>query len=150
MKFKLIVFILFTAFAFTSCDSDGVPRKEDNNINEYIAAKKLVVTQTTESGLRYIRTQESPNGATLQQGQKVTVNYAGRLLTDEEFDAGTFKFTLGVGQVVGGFDIGISLMKVGEKATIIFPSTLGYGSSKQGSIPKNSPLVFDVEVLKAE
>lgn len=150
LKMKSLIFALLVSIAITSCNQDGIPAKEEKKIAEYIADKNLVVTETTESGLRFIRTLENPNGASLRTGQRVSVNYAGRLLSDKEFDAGTFSFVLGVGQVVPGFDIGISRMKVGEKATIIFPSALGYGNTKQGSIPKNSPLIFDIEVLSAQ
>jgi FKBP-type peptidyl-prolyl cis-trans isomerase len=147
---KIILYFTFLCSVnLLGCNADGISGSEEKKINEYIESKKLIVTETTSTGLRYIRTQESPAGASLERGQSITVNYAGRLLSDKEFDAGTFSFVLGIGQVVKGFDEGIAKMKVGEKATIIFPSNLGYGNQKQGPIPKNSPLVFDIEVLRA-
>ena len=123
---------------------------ESSRIDDYVITKKLIVTEKTASGLVYIRTMPNPTGNALALGQMVNVNYAGRLLNDKEFDSGNFSFQLGVGRVVQGFDEGIAKMRVGEKATIIFPSTLGYGNQAQGSIPKNSPLIFEVEVISAK
>jgi len=58
------------------------------------------------------------------------------------------EFTLGQGQVIAGWDEGISLMNAGGKATLIIPSKLAYGERGAGNdIPANSPLVFDVELI---
>jgi FKBP-type peptidyl-prolyl cis-trans isomerase len=123
---------------------------EDQQIDQYITSKNIEVTEKTYSGLRFILTLANPEGAVLKTGQNVAVKYSGRLLSDKNFDAGSFDFTLGVGQVVGGFDEGIAKLKVGEKGTIIFPSTIGYGSRGAGrDIPGNSPLIFDIEILSA-
>ena len=87
-------------------------------------------------------------------GQSVKVNYTGKFIAgkkiDKSFDSGTFTFALGQKEVVDGFDFGIAKMKVGEKATLIFLSSLGYGSRGQGSIPANTPLLFDIEVVSAQ
>jgi FKBP-type peptidyl-prolyl cis-trans isomerase len=129
---------------------DGFSGTEDEQIESYVNSKNLVITEKTSSGLRFILTSPNEAGAALVARQNVTVKYAGRLLSDKQFDAGTFSFTLGVGQVVGGFDEGIAKLKVGEKGTIIFPSSLGYGSrGAGGDIPGNSPLIFDIEIVSA-
>jgi FKBP-type peptidyl-prolyl cis-trans isomerase len=123
---------------------------EDQQIDQYITSKNIEITEKTYSGLRFILTLANPEGAVLKTGQNVAVKYSGRLLSDKNFDAGSFDFTLGAGQVVGGFDEGIAKLKVGEKGTIIFPSTIGYGSRGAGrDIPGNSPLIFDIEILSA-
>lgn len=133
-----------------ACEKDGFSGTEDEQIESYVKSKNLVITEKTSSGLRFILTSPNATGAKLVARQNVTVKYAGRLLTDKQFDAGTFSFTLGVGQVVGGFDEGIAKLKVGEKGTIIFPSSLGYGSAGAGGdIPGNSPLIFDIEIVSA-
>ena len=134
----------------TTYGKDGFSGTEDEQIESYIQSKNLAITEKTPSGLQFIRTSANEAGATLSTGQTVSVKYAGRLLNDKQFDAGTFSFRLGVGQVVGGFDEGIAKLKVGEKGTIIFPSSLGYGSRGAGrDIPGNSPLIFDIEILSA-
>ena len=81
------------------------------------------------------------------------VHYEGMLLDGAVFDS-SFKrnqpidFTLGVGQVIKGWDEGISLLSVGEKATFIIPSDLAYGKSGAGGvIPPNATLIFDVELM---
>ena len=143
LRFFLITALATIIFSCKNTDS-GIP--EEQQIETYIASKNLVITEKTSSGLRYIRTLAG-TGAALKTGQIITVRYAGRLLSDKQFDAGTFGFTLGSGQVVAGFDEGIAKMKMGEKATLIFPSSIGYGSGGSGPIPANSPLVFDIEVI---
>jgi FKBP-type peptidyl-prolyl cis-trans isomerase len=112
----------------TAYGKDGFSGTEDEQIESYVNSKNLAITEKTSSGLRFILNQSNEGGAALAARQNVTVKYAGRLLSDVQFDAGTFSFILGVGQVVGGFDEGIAKLKVGEKGTIIFPSSLGYGS----------------------
>ncbi len=151
-KSKLI-FVLFLSILISSCSSEETltPEQENQKIEEYISSKKLTVTEKTTTGLRYILTKANPSGAKVANGQTVSVIYAGRLLSDKQFDAGNFSFVLGSGGAISGFDQGIAKMKVGEKATLIFPSSLGYGSRAQGSdIPAYSPLVFDIEVISAK
>jgi FKBP-type peptidyl-prolyl cis-trans isomerase len=144
---KIYLFLAILAVTITACQKDGIP--EDDQITSYVTSKKLTVTEKTASGLRYIVTKANPTGAALKAGQNINVNYAGTLLSGKSFDSGNFSFVLGGGRVIAGFDEGIAKMKVGEKATLIFPSTLGYGSSGSGPIPANSPLVFDIEVVSA-
>lgn len=149
-KFNLF-FVIIISIMMAACEKDGFSGTEDEQIESYVKSKNLVITEKTSSGLRFILTSPNATGAKLVARQNVTVKYAGKLLTDKQFDAGTFSFTLGVGQVVGGFDEGIAKLKVGEKGTIIFPSSLGYGSAGAGrDIPGNSPLIFDIEIVSAK
>ena len=79
--------------------------------------------------------------------------YTGKLLDGTVFDAsdrhpGDFEFTLGIGQVIAGWDEAVAQMNKGDKAYILIPSYLAYGARGSGSqIPPNSPLAFDIEVL---
>jgi len=108
--------------------------------------------ETTESGLRYQFIQKG-SGKQAEKGKKVAVHYKGQLVNGKEFD-NSFKrkdpieFTLGVGQVIEGWDEGIQLLKVGDKARFVIPSHLGYGSRGAGGvIPPNAVLIFDVELM---
>ncbi len=91
-------------------------------------------------------------GAVAAAGNQVTVNYVGMFQDGKKFDSsydrGTpFTFTLGAGQVIKGWDIGVAGMKVGGKRILVIPSALGYGAQAVGPIPANSTLVFQVELL---
>lgn len=144
---KIYLFLAIIAVSVTACQKDGIP--EEDQINSYVTSKNLTVTEKTASGLRYIVTKANPTGAALKAGQNINVNYAGTFLSGKAFDSGNFSFILGAGRVVEGFDEGIAKMRVGEKAIIIFPSSLGYGPDDYNGIPGGSPLVFDIEVVSA-
>jgi FKBP-type peptidyl-prolyl cis-trans isomerase len=94
-------------------------------------------------------------GAEAKAGDSVTVHYVGTLLDGTLFDASRnhgdtgFTFTLGAGQVIKGWDQGVAGMKVGGKRKLTIPADLAYGSRAIGNvIPANSPLQFEVELLK--
>jgi FKBP-type peptidyl-prolyl cis-trans isomerase len=151
MKKLTYLLLLALPILMLSCSEKliEITGTEEDQINNYIAAKKLVVTEKTPSGLRFCLTKSS-KGSSLKLGQSVNVDYKGTLMSGQKFDSGNFSFLLGVGQVVKGFDEGIAKMKVGEKAVIVFPSNLGYGTKSVSSIPSNSPLAFTITVVSAK
>lgn len=108
---------------------------------------------TTPSGLKYVNLVNG-SGATPQRGQFVAVNYTGTLADGTKFDSSfdrsrPFVFQLGVGQVIPGWDEGISTMQVGSRRQLIIPPNLAYGSRGiPGVIPPNATLFFDVELLR--
>jgi len=108
----------------------------------------------TPSGLRYKILQEG-NGKQATKGANVSVHYKGQLLDGTVFDSSykrkePIDFPVGVGQVIAGWDEGILLLKVGDKARFVIPSNLGYGERGAGGvIPPNATLIFDVELMKA-
>jgi len=111
---------------------------------------------TTPSGLRIIDVKPG-TGPMPQAGQTVTVNYTGWLFVDgkkgKKFDSSLdrnepFSFTLGQGQVIKGWDEGLSTMHVGGQRTLIIPPDLGYGASGAGGvIPPDATLIFDIDLL---
>ncbi|MBR4135101.1 MAG: FKBP-type peptidyl-prolyl cis-trans isomerase [Bacteroidales bacterium] len=108
----------------------------------------------TDEGI-YIKTTKKGKGPLVQEMQQVTVDYVGKLLNGNEFDSSIgrgepFTFTLGEHRVIPGWEIAISKMHVGDKATVLIPSSLAYGDRANAMIPAYSPLVFEIEVLKAE
>lgn len=106
---------------------------------------------TTSSGLQYVELEEG-TGASPKTGQTVIVHYTGTLENGKKFDSSRdrgqpFSFSIGVGQVIKGWDEGVGTMKVGGRRQLIIPPELGYGTRGIGPIPPNSTLIFDVELL---
>lgn len=107
----------------------------------------------SDTGLYTLDPQEG-TGVEATPGRLLTVNYSGWLPNGYLFDSSarsgrTFSFTLGAGQVIPGWDEGLVGMKVGGKRRLILPSELGYGAQGTGTIPPDSVLIFDVELLSA-
>ena len=95
-------------------------------------------------------------GSTAEKYSIVTVDYTGKLQDGTVFDSSQrigqepLRFTLGVGQVIDGWDQGVIGMKVGGQRKLKIPPELGYGSQDKGVIPPNSTLIFEVELLEVE
>jgi len=98
-------------------------------------------------------------GATAANGNVLTVNYTGWLYSvtqpdhkGAQFDSSVgrtpFSFTLGLGAVIAGWDQGVSGMKVGGVRRLVVPPSLAYGDFRNGPIPPNATLVFDIELLQ--
>jgi FKBP-type peptidyl-prolyl cis-trans isomerase len=112
---------------------------------------------TTESGLKYID-HEVGKGTEAVKGNTVDVHYTGWLYEggkrgkkfDSSLDRGRpYRFTVGAGKVIRGWDEGVAGMKVGGKRELIIPPDLGYGArGAQGVIPPNATLDFEVELLR--
>ena len=126
--------------------------QETATIARYIAENEITV-KPTESGLYFISTIDG-KGEQAVAGNKVKVHYTGTLLDGTKFDSSVdrnepFEFVLGQGQVIKGWDEGISMMKVGGKATLILPSAIAYGDRQAGEVIRPySPLKFDVELIE--
>lgn len=135
-----------------------------NNIN--VDAKEMTDTKLelkkTKSGLEY-QDLKVGEGDSPKQGQTVVVHYTGTLHDatkpqgagkkfDSSHDRGSpFSFQIGVGQVIKGWDEGLSTMKVGGKRILVIPADLGYGARGAGAaIPPNATLNFEVELLKIQ
>ena len=109
----------------------------------------------TPSGLRY-KILQNGDGKQATKGANVSVHYKGQLLDGTVFDSSykrkqPIDFAIGMGQVIAGWDEGIQLLKVGDKARFVIPSNLAYGSAGAGGvIPPNATLIFDVELMNVK
>ncbi|MDQ3798106.1 MAG: FKBP-type peptidyl-prolyl cis-trans isomerase [Acidobacteriota bacterium] len=107
---------------------------------------------TTASGLTYIITQNG-TGAQLKAGDTVVVHYTGLLTNGQKFDSSLdrgepLSFPLGAGRVIKGWDEALQKLRVGDRATLIIPPAIGYGSRGAGGvIPPDATLIFIVEVV---
>jgi len=140
--------IVFTLFVLVIAVSFNL------NTNAFSKEEKMSGDiQETPSGLKYIVIEEG-EGDKPTNGKKVKVHYTGKLEDGSVFDSSIergvpIEFTLGVGQVIKGWDEGIADMKVGEKRQLIIPPDLGYGPNGYPPvIPANSTLIFDVELVE--
>ena len=137
MKFSHKKIILVLTILGTGCSQKGKLTTMDNGL----VMEDLVVGE----------------GAEAQDFNKVVVNYTGKLEDGSVFDSSLnpgrepFTFTLGVGSVIKGWDLGVKGMKVGGKRKLTIPTELGYGAKGAGNvIPPNATLIFDVELLELE
>ena len=108
--------------------------------------------KTLPSGVKYEDTLEG-TGAVAEDGKSIIVHYTGYLVDGTEFDSSLkhgqpFPVKLGTGSVIKGWDLGLVGMKEGGKRKLLIPAEYAYGSRRMGSIPPNSDLIFEVELLK--
>lgn len=149
-RFLKAYLLVATAAILAGCDKSDLVETPNNIAKE---GKSNMARTKTASGLEYEIIQEG-SGASPERGRHVTVHYTGRLEDGTKFDSSVdrgqpFTFTIGVGQVIKGWDEGVMSMKVGEKRQLIIPSDLGYGARGAGRlIPPHAKLIFDVELLK--
>jgi peptidylprolyl isomerase len=135
--------LLFAVLAVGSCGDDiTFPPDFDSSLGINLDAMTR-----TPSGL-YYQDLVVGTGAVASAGKSATVGYSGWLPNGINFDSGSFSFTVGVGQVVPGFDEGVVGMQVGGKRRLVIPPDLGYGDRANGPIPANSTLVFEIELQK--
>jgi peptidylprolyl isomerase len=157
-------FLLFKGFFGPSTPSAAVAKEPSAVVtpkgDNPVAQSMLDILQdpntqwvTTESGLKYVDLVVG-EGEQPQIAQTVTVHYQGILETGKTFDSSykrnqPLEFRLGVGQVIKGWDEGVSSMKINGKRLLVIPPQLAYGSRKVGPILPDSTLIFEVELLGA-
>ena len=143
------IFILIAMISFTSLSfAIEIVNQEKDKMQEK-GITELIITDNKVG-----------DGREAEKGLTVTVHYTGWLYENGEkttkFDSSVdrrepFSFVLGVGQVIKGWDNGVSGMQVGGSRTIVIPSDMGYGSRGAGSvIPPNSDLIFEVELIEIQ
>ena len=151
----LLLGIVFSAVALLVLPA----RADEKTAPAAAAARKETKMKTTPSGLQYEDTVEG-TGASPKTGQTCVMHYTGWLWEngakgkkfDSSLDRGQpFKFLLGQGRVIKGWDEGVATMKIGGKRTLLIPPSLGYGARGAGGvIPPNATLLFEVELLGVE
>jgi peptidyl-prolyl cis-trans isomerase A (cyclophilin A) len=139
--------------AFRTFEGSRLKRIEEAKREAEEAMEKLAAGfEKTDSGLRYKIIQKG-NGKQAEAGKTVSVHYTGQLDNGKTFDSSyprkkPIEFPLGKGHVIEGWDEGIALLQVGDKARFVIPAYLGYGERGAGGvIPPNATLVFDVELM---
>lgn len=141
----------FRKFDGAKAEREAAANKKAEELLEEVAAG----FDKTESGLRY-KVIQAGNGVQAAKGKTVSVHYKGSLIDGTVFDSSykrnqPIDFPLGMGHVIAGWDEGIALLKVGDKARFVIPPFLGYGSQGAGGvIPPNATLIFDVELMEVK
>lgn len=130
--------------------------KKDEALLSTYMSQNGIQAQKTKNGT-YVQVTAQGNGPAVENGKLVSLNYTGKTLAGKAFDSNvdtTFhhteplEFVIGSGQMMKGFEEGVQTLKKGDKARILIPSSLGYGTQGNGGvIPPNENLVFEVEVL---
>jgi FKBP-type peptidyl-prolyl cis-trans isomerase len=151
---SLLSFALISMVSTTGCTKCSSKTGGDEEAK--VATGQIAGTPVIDTSDLKIETLKPGSGAVAQNGKKVTVHYVGKLENGTEFDSSEkrktpFTFVLGAGQVIVGWDKGVEGMKIGERRRLKIPSALGYGSHGVGkTIPPNSNLIFEVELLQVE
>ena len=144
---------LFPLTSCTMCSSEPQPSAP----SPASEARPTPVSPPSEPlELRIEALKEGAGNTTAVSGKKLTVHYTGRLTDGKVFDSSEqrqapFSFILGAGQVIQGWERGITGMKIGERRKLTIPASLAYGDKGVGSvIPPKATLVFEVELLNVE
>jgi peptidylprolyl isomerase len=157
-RFTALLVAFLPVLSLSACGSDSTTAPSAPSIESTTFASSLGIDLSTytktASGL-YYRDLSVGSGATVQNGQTVSVFYTGYFTDGRVFDsrastATPFGFVLGASQVIKGWDLGIPGMRVGGRRELIIPPSLGYGSSDYQGIPGNSILVFIVTVVNVQ
>ena len=140
----LVVILIVAGIAILASNKKGENTNSDNQAGQTEANVDLKIEDLKVG-----------EGAEAKAGNLVKVNYTGTLTDGTKFDSSydrnePFEFTLGAGQVIEGWDKGFAGMKVGGQRKLTIPPSMGYGDQTVGSIPANSTLVFEVELLEVK
>lgn len=154
MRNITLIAVTTLAMAFASCTKkEEAPTTSGTTTTDTTAAAPGAGDAVTDLK---IEDTTPGNGAEATAGKKVTVHYTGTFLDGRKFDSShdrnqPFTFMLGAGQVIQGWDKGVAGMKVGGKRKLTIPPAMAYGERGAGdAIPPNTPLQFEVELLKVE
>jgi FKBP-type peptidyl-prolyl cis-trans isomerase len=173
MKSTYLSFVFALLIIFSGCVSDQentqiIFERDVKAIQDYLAQNPINAVKKLEdsaTGLSIYWSEVSGSGILPAVGDSVYVNYVGKFLNGTVFDTSIesvarannifssnrryapLDVRFGYGQVIPGFEFALSKMEKGDKATVFMPSLYGYGSNPVGSIPANSPLAFELEIV---
>ncbi len=169
--------LLFGALSLISCvDADQtqevILERDKEAIQKFLQENPIAsvkeYSEPIEGFYMFWQVSTKPERNNLLRGDTVSVNYVGKTLDKKIFDTsieqvardnGIFsagrkyqplRYAVGYGFTITGFEFAISMMHPGEKATVIFPSRLGYGTQASGGIPANSPLIFELDLVQVK
>lgn len=153
MKVKFAIAALFVIAMLVLLGSMVKKVDQYGNVITPIPTVTPTATDNTPADSVQIQDIKVGTGAEVKTGDKLSVNYTGTLTDGTKFDSSydrnqPFTFTVGSGQVIKGWDQGIIGMKVGGTRQLTIPPSLGYGETASGSIPANSTLIFQIELLQ--
>jgi len=155
VSFIIVIGIIgLVVYGLISTNKEVLPKSQEEVISntEQQPAENIQVEEP-------VSTSQNNMEKVAKNGDTLVMNYTGRFTDGKVFDSNIipmfnhvepFKFKLGAGQVIKGWDEGLVGMKIGEKKTLTLPPEKAYGASGQGSIPPNSTLIFDVELVGIE
>lgn len=162
-SFRVLLFTALTAAGLfaTACtkDTPAVPdysAADEATIKKYLADQRITTAQRQPSGLYFLPVTTNASAPKIVAGATVSVLYIGHLLdaTGTVFDASSrhgnvpLTFTAGQGLLLTGFEEGVGLMHIGDKAELLIPSALAYSTAGNGgTIPPNAVVRFEVEVV---
>lgn len=178
MKYRLIAFaalILGAASAVSCIDPDQsqeiILSENKAEILDYLEENPMPDAKEyseAEEGFYMFWEVTNDAGKSVVLGDTASVDYIGKLLDNKVFDTSIeqvakdngvytssrkyepLKLRPGYNFAIVGFEFAIGLMKEGEKATVIFPSRLGYGTQPNGPVPANAPLIFEIDLIKVD
>jgi len=143
---RLVYFCLFTLVLFSCKKEEDQAAKDDKIIQTYLKEHSLTATKTS-TGLYYIILNEG-TGTTPTLTSDIKVNYKGYLTDSTVFDETTTDYRIfTLYELISGWQEGLQYTKEGGKIMLFVPSNLGYGANTKGTIPANSVLIFEIELL---
>ena len=158
-----VVVVILGILFFTIQKSNGEKTDPTAGLSKTItdaSSTKRTTMEPTNTNITELKIEDEVvgTGAEAKAGSTVTVQYVGQLTNGKIFDASRnhgdqgFSFTLGAGQVIQGWDMGVAGMKVGGKRKLYIPSNLAYGNQDVGGglIPANPSLIFEVELVSVK
>jgi FKBP-type peptidyl-prolyl cis-trans isomerase FkpA len=153
---KLILIAVFP-LAILSCKKSNkcnysaptvtVPASEQSNLDAYINTSGLSASATKHPVGFYYTIDASGSGSAPGVCSAITVKYQGKLTNGVSFDSNTTGVSFILGQLITGWQYGLPLIKKGGSIKLYLPPSLGYGNVAMGSIPANSILIFEIELV---